>query len=133
MQVALYFGDGRRKLEHIHRLMALTYIPNTEHLPQVNHIDENKLNNSVDNLEWCSQKYNINYGDRTARAARTTSKVLTNRKDQSRPVLQFTLGGEFIKEYPSRLEAQRQTGIKATQIGRVCKGTESFKSAGGYL
>ena len=56
--------NGKRKKERLHRLVALAFIDNPEGLSQVNHIDENKLNNAVDNLEWCSAKYNANYGTR---------------------------------------------------------------------
>lgn len=51
-----------------HRLVAIAFIPNPDNLPQINHKDENKQNNNIDNLEWCSCKYNINYGTRTERA-----------------------------------------------------------------
>ena len=52
---------GKRKLHKIHRLVALTFIPNPENKPQVNHIDGNKANNHIDNLEWASAKENINH------------------------------------------------------------------------
>ena len=54
--------DGTRIAYSIHRLVALTYIPNPNNLPQVNHKDEDKTNNSVTNLEWCSADYNNKYG-----------------------------------------------------------------------
>lgn len=50
-----------RKCYAVHRLVAQTYIPNPDNLPQVNHIDENKLNNNLDNLEWCNNAYNMAY------------------------------------------------------------------------
>ena len=56
--------NGIRKNELIHRLVALAYIANPLNLSEVNHLDEDKLNNALPNLEWCSHKYNCNYGTR---------------------------------------------------------------------
>jgi hypothetical protein len=53
--------DGKRYQYRLHRLIAETFIPNPDNLPQVNHKDFNKWNNCVDNLEWCSAKYNMQY------------------------------------------------------------------------
>ncbi len=60
LSVALY-KDGTHKNYRVHRLVAETFIPNPSNLPQVNHIDGNKLNNNVDNLEWCTSKQNIQH------------------------------------------------------------------------
>ena len=54
--------DGKYKMFNIHRLVAKAFIPNPDNLPEINHKDENKENNCVDNLEWCTRKYNMNYG-----------------------------------------------------------------------
>ena len=59
--VFLYGSNGRKTMS-VHRLVAQVFIPNPDNLPQVNHRDENTLNNCVDNLEWCTAKYNCNYG-----------------------------------------------------------------------
>lgn len=59
MQVNLFTGDGRRKKEYVHRLVALTFIPNTHHAPEVNHIDAVRDNNHVSNLEWVTRAENV--------------------------------------------------------------------------
>ncbi len=58
---------GKQKYFCIHRLVAQAFLSNPDNLPQVNHKDENKINNQVDNLEWCSANYNCNYGNRNKR------------------------------------------------------------------
>lgn len=70
LRIGLY-NNGARKEFQVHRLVALTYIPNPQNLPQVNHKDENKLNNNVENLEWCTGQYNLTYGNRIAKAMET--------------------------------------------------------------
>lgn len=61
--------NRKYKQAFIHRLVAQAFIPNPDDLPQVNHIDENKLNNCADNLEWCTRKYNCNYGTRNTKVS----------------------------------------------------------------
>ena len=62
MTVELFNKNGSKRLL-VHRVVAMAYIPNPFGFPQVNHKDENKLNNCVENLEWCTAKYNMNYGN----------------------------------------------------------------------
>lgn len=130
--------NGKRKIYKVHRLVAEAFIPNPNNYQCVNHIDEDKHNNCVDNLEWCTQKYNCNYGTRTERGA----KARINHPSFSRPILQFTLDGKFIKEYPSAREAERHTGISFVSISACCIGKKlkdgrgyyyTRKSAGGFL
>ena len=74
--VSLY-KNKIKKTNKVHRLVAQAFLSNPDNLPQVNHKDENKLNNCVENLEWCSVEYNINYGTRNER---TRKKLTCNKK-----------------------------------------------------
>lgn len=112
--------NGKRHTYTLHRLIAETFIPNPDNLPEVNHKDENKQNNSVDNLEWCDSKENCNYGTRNERIAKTLSKT----------VLQFSLNGEFIREWESTQECKKN-GFNQGNISSCCLGKR--KSADGYI
>ena len=114
----ILYKDGKKKKFFVHRLVAEAFIPNPDNLPCVNHKDENKTNNSVENLEYCTHEYNINYGTRNERAA----KANTNGKCSKR-VLQFTLDGEFVREYPSTHECERN-GFEHSSVIRCCKGKQ---------
>lgn len=72
LQVTLTINN-KRKYYNVQRLVALAFIPNPNNLPQVNHKDENPLNNNVSNLEWCTAKYNCNYGNRNSKIYNKTS------------------------------------------------------------
>ena len=73
LQVNLCYS-GRINSIKVHRLVAQAFIPNPDNLPQVNHKDENKTNNCVENLEWCDSKYNNNYGTRKDKVRETAIK-----------------------------------------------------------
>lgn len=115
-----------RKSFRVHRLVAQTFIPNPENLPEVNHKDENKHNNIVSNLEWCTPKYNANYGTVKERLS------ISHKRNPiySKPVAQFSMDGEFVKSYPSAKEAAKQTGLHAQNIGACCRGI--YSHSGGY-
>lgn len=102
----------------VHRLVAITYIPNPNKYPIVNHIDENKQNNSIDNLEWCDTKYNNNYGTRNERLSIINGI----------PVQCVETG--II--YHSASEAGRILKIDNSKISKICNKIPGFKTVGGY-
>ena len=118
--VRLYNGEKQNRYS-VHRLVAMVFLPNPLNLSEVNHKDENPVNNLVDNLEWCSHKYNMNYG----------TKVKRQKEKVSKPVCQYTLNEVFIKEYPSRKEASIETGTDVTGICQCIKG--KLKTSGGFI
>lgn len=114
-------NEGYRKTHKIHRLVAQAFIPNTENKLEVNHIDENKTNNNVNNLEWSTRKENCNHGTRSLRMGTT----LKNRKDLSKPVC--CSNGKI---YPSIAEASRKLNLDKSDIAKNCKGIS--KHVGNY-
>lgn len=117
--------DGKQKTYSVHRLVAQTFIPNPFNLETVNHIDEDKTNNNVDNLEWMTMKENINYGSHNKRMAST----LTN-GPLSKMVNQYSVDDKLIKTFPSICEVRRVLGFATGNISKCCKGI--LKSAYGF-
>lgn len=121
--------DGKRKRELIHRIVATAFIPNPNGLMFVNHKDEDKLNNCSSNLEWCSPKYNVNYGNSLTKL----SLSHINHPSLSKKVLMLDKNGKILREFLSIHEASRITGIKDYNISRCCNGVKFYKTAGGYV
>lgn len=118
--VQLYNGS---KFKHfsIHRLVGIHFIENPNNLPFINHIDENKLNNNANNLEWCTASYNINYGTSIQKAI----------EKKSIPVMQLDKNENLINIFSSISEAESKTKIYNPNIVKCCKGER--KTAGGYI
>jgi hypothetical protein len=127
--VSLY-KEGKREKYLVHRLVAEAFIPNPDNLPFINHKNEIKTDNrATENLEWCDSKYNMNYGTRNQRA----SKKMTNHPKLSKPVLQYDLEGNFIKEWYSVREVERKTGFNQSCISACCRNTNHYRTAYGYI
>lgn len=109
--VALVDEFGKEHRESVHRLVALAFLDNPNNLPEVNHKDENSLNNRVENLEWCDRQYNIEYS-------------------KGKAVKQYGDNG-FIAKYKSVAYASKMTGINRQAIYNVLNGWSS--TAGGYI
>lgn len=108
--------DGNRRAFAVHRLIAMCFIENSTNLPIVNHKDENRENNTVDNLEWCTEKYNTNYGNARIKQAQSISKA----------VVCIETGEVFL----SQKSAESKVGKCYRHICDCCKGKK--QTCGGY-
>ena len=109
------------KIARIHRLVARAFVQGYFEGAVVNHKDENPKNNRADNLEWCTQKYNVTYNGASYRA----------RENRRKMVVQMTKDGKVIATFESASEAARQTGIRNGNICAACSGR--YKQSHGYI
>lgn len=103
--------DRKTRTFKVHRLVAEAFIPNPDNLPEVNHKDEDKTNNKVDNLEWCNRKYNMNYGT-------IKQKFIEKR---GKKVYQYDLQMNFIKKWNSTRECGKK-GFFSSAVSACCLG-----------
>lgn len=129
----LLYKNGAREDITVHRLVALAFIPNPLNLPCINHKDENRTNNRVDNLERCTVKYNTRYSlirrgivvkDKKPRTRKNTSRVNFR-------VIQLTLAGEIVRVWPNSCAVKHTNGWSDWSISECCRGKR--KTAYGYI
>lgn len=120
-EYVLMVKNGKYKQYKVHRLVAEAYIPNPENKPFVNHKDCNRSNNCFANLEWCTQKENINY----------SQKINSSYNDRNKGVQQFDKNNKLLATYKSISDASRITGIKVSSISYSANGQR--KTGGGYI
>ena len=121
LAVILSDQKGNRKNHYIHRLVAMAFIPNPLGLEEVNHKDEDKGNNSVENLEWISKIDNLSYGTRSARVG----------KGHEKPVEGTNVKTGKIIRFPSEKEACKALGIERSTIERALNGRA--RTGAGYV
>lgn len=129
--IVVLYKDKHKKTFSLHRLIAQAFIPNPNNYPQINHIDGNKKNFNINNLEWCTQSYNMIHAFKNG--LEKPNKPMLNKKGELNPlskkVLQYDKNKTFIKEYESYTKALLET--KINHISDCCNG--KLKTAGGFI
>ena len=111
-----FWKDGEVLSFYTHRLIAITFLENENNFEDVNHKDENKENNALENLELCTRGYNNNYGTRNARSGKAVGRAV--------------ICVETGETFPSAADAARKYGISRSGIVRVCNGR--YKTCKGF-
>ena len=112
--------NGIYKNNFVHRLVGKAFVDNPNNYPVINHKDENKANNNVSNIEWCTQKYNANYGTRNRRSGLRHAKA----------IIQYDLNWNEIKRWESVSAAARHFNVKPCTISAACY--KRYETSCGY-
>ena len=120
-------NNGITKPMQIHRLVAEAFLPNEHDYPEVNHKDENPKNNIVDNLEWCTRQYNVNYY-----FDRHRDDVIRRKgKLKQIPIIQRTIDGEFVRHWDNSRQIKKELNVSDWSVSECCRGNK--KTAYGFI
>lgn len=124
--------DGKQRVIESHLLIAKTFLPNPENKPQVNHIDGNKKNNCIENLEWVTARENLLHAFRTGLNPGSRPWAGITGKDHIRsiPIIMCSMSGEEIREFDSLTQAANFIGVSSSHISQCAKGKRNL--CGGY-
>ena len=131
----LLVKSGRKdcKSFYVHRLVAKHFVPNPDNLPEVNHIDGNTLNNTANNLEWCTRKYNAQHASANGILSKAHEFESGSKHPRAKSVLQKTKDGKLVREWGSVNQIQRETPYLASSIFGCCNHKKGYNSAYGYI
>ncbi|HNX82189.1 MAG TPA: NUMOD4 domain-containing protein [Candidatus Omnitrophota bacterium] len=130
-------ANGKTRSMRIHRIVAETFLSNAGGLPEVNHIDGNKQNNHISNLEWCSRSHNARHSIKL-HPKQCNHMNDFNKYIKPKSILMYDKRGNYIRWFINGADASRETGICHRNILQVCNGEKNEygytrKSAGGYI
>lgn len=133
LEVCLFNKTKRTK--KVHQLVAKAFIPNPENKPCINHMDGNKQNNKVDNLEWCSYSYNVKEAYRLGLSKPNDNQkkavIAYCKQNKIKPIVQLDLNNNLIKKWNSAIEVEETLGFSRKNISQCITGRT--KTAYGYI
>ena len=125
--IVMVKNGGKSRALKVHRLVAQAFIPNPDNLPIINHKDENPSNNHVENLEWCDNKYNSDYG---------TARVRTNawiRENINKKIGKFDKDGNLLATFESIDAAAKELGTSCSSISECANRVRGRKTVHGFV